>query len=659
MNDVAVSSPRFTPVTSPLATTGVPGTIPDPPPRVAQLASGTFLQGTVVGRDDQGQTLVRTELGTLSVTTKAQLAAGSQVTLQIRAAGSQLHVTVMQIDGQPAGTATAAQGVTPPEVPGATNPAARSPAVTLGIQQTLPSGVPGIVTNPPPSVTALAEGTQLTATVLGKDANGQLLVRTEIGTLPITTEARADPGSQLTLVVRSSTPQLSVLIRAADPGATATQTAGSTATAQPQGGAAGPAAITPAQIQGQGPPSGDILALGQVVRAVVQSALASSGAPATSAQPPGANASGPSQALGPGQGIGQGTTAGQTALVAGATLSVRVLTVAPPLAAGVPNAAAVPPEALGGQAVNATLSGSGTALGPGGSAGSGGQAPPGGQPMVQTATGSLMLDISANLPAGTRLLLELLPGPQVGAPAPFTASDAPNSNMLGFAWPALEEAIQTLRGSESQALQAMLGANGAAPAIPSSGSRLASSMLFFLSALTGGSPGSWFGTLWGGEAARMLERAGRGDLLARLGSDLGQLARSSETAGGDWRFFSIPFYDGQHIQPIRLFLRHHSPGGSGGDGQDKTDDATRFILDVELSRVGEMQLDGLVRENRFDLILRTRQALPDAIRQNIAKIFQDANETAGYSGQLAFQAASGWAPMPTEVGTSASSGLVV
>ena len=145
----------------------------------------------------------------------------------------------MQIDGQPAGTVTTAQGVTPPEVPGATNPAARLPAVTLGIQQTLPSGVPGIVTNPPPSVAALAEGTQLNAAVLGKDANGQLLVRTEIGTLPITTEARADPGSQLTLVVRSSTPQLSVLIRAADPGATATQTAGSTATAPPQGGMMG------------------------------------------------------------------------------------------------------------------------------------------------------------------------------------------------------------------------------------------------------------------------------------------------------------------------------------------------------------------------------------------------------------------------------------
>ena len=74
---------------------GVLGTVPNPPPQVSQLSVGSTVTGVVVGHDAGGHTLVRTDLGTLSVATKAQLPVNSEVTLQIRSSGGQLHILIM------------------------------------------------------------------------------------------------------------------------------------------------------------------------------------------------------------------------------------------------------------------------------------------------------------------------------------------------------------------------------------------------------------------------------------------------------------------------------------------------------------------------------------------------------------------------------------
>ncbi|MCH8038576.1 MAG: hypothetical protein IIC53_15845, partial [Proteobacteria bacterium] len=89
---------------------GVLGTVANPPPEVAQLSVGTTLQGVVAGHDGRGHLLVRTELGTLSVATKANLPVDSEVTLQIRSSGTRLHVLLMQSEAPTA----AAQGAAAP-----------------------------------------------------------------------------------------------------------------------------------------------------------------------------------------------------------------------------------------------------------------------------------------------------------------------------------------------------------------------------------------------------------------------------------------------------------------------------------------------------------------------------------------------------------------
>jgi hypothetical protein len=273
-----------------------------------------------------------------------------------------------------------------------------------------------------------------------------------------------------------------------------------------------------------------------------------------------------------------------------------------------------------------------------------------GQPVLQTPIGTLSLEARATLPVGSRVIFQLVPESLTrGATGlPFELEALPSS--LARAWPEVEEAARVLHET---ALPGAANSPGVS-AIPQPGPRLASGLLFFLAALSGGDVNRWIGD----RGVQALKDSGRGSLLARLGQDFGQLSRQVETGGGDWRLFLIPMLDGNQVQQIRFFERHgsHKRGGDGQDGE-----STHFILEVELTRLGDMQLDGLVRARRFDLMLRTHRPLPEAMRYKITEIFNEANDIAGYAGSIGFQASSEWRFMPVAVETlaSAGTGLVI
>ena len=277
---------------------------------------------------------------------------------------------------------------------------------------------------------------------------------------------------------------------------------------------------------------------------------------------------------------------------------------------------------------------------------------------VETPAGALVLDLETRLPAGSRLHLELL----------IPTRDAPASAPAGLVhrWPALEESLRVLG-------EGMAPAQPETPPlerIPRPGPRLTSGILFFLSALGAGDLSAWLGKT----AAEALKARSRGDLIRQLGQDLTQLGRLSDAAGGDWRFLPFPLFDGQQVQQLRLlpfplfdgqqvqqlrlFLRRDRGRDEAENADDGGEAATRFVVEVELVRLGDMQLDGLVRAHRFDLILRTRTALPRAMRDDIAAIFRDANEIAGHRGRIAFQASSDWTFIPLDV-KAAAPGLIV
>jgi len=472
-----------------------------------------------------------------------------------------------------------------------------------------PAGVQGTVTNPPLAIAQLATGTILRGQVLRQDARGHILVRTDLGTLQILSAAQIAPGSQVTLQLRTAGSQLHVTILQVE-GQPAQSPRPAPVPAIPPAGTGPPA---PTQ-NAAAPP--DVLVIGQSFEAILQAPPKTGTAAATqdSARPP---------------------------LATGSRLQVHVLRVQVPGAQG-PGPA--PSAAPGPEAPSGTVGVAAGAQLPGLVAGS----TRSGQPLVQTAVGLLKLSLPTTLPKGTQLVFAVEAVTPAARAAEIDLAPSRPATLI-YSWPALDEALTLLQQLDGAANQALVAGSN----VPRPGARLASTILFFLQALGRGDLNGWLGQ----QAAEALGRAGRSDLLSRMGQDLAQLGRLSDNAGPEWRFLPFPLFDSSHVQPIRLFVR--SRRGRGGEGPEESEEPTRFILEVELSRFGGLQLDGLVRDRRFDLVLRTRQPLSQVMRRDIAVIFGHANELSGTQGQIAFQASPEWSFMPLKQPVAEAAGLVV
>jgi hypothetical protein len=271
---------------------------------------------------------------------------------------------------------------------------------------------------------------------------------------------------------------------------------------------------------------------------------------------------------------------------------------------------------------------------------------PGGQTILESSHGPLVVQARAALPAGTTVVISL----PVVQPVP-TAFDP----LRGTDWPNLRHALDVLTQADPASARALMSA-----ILPQAGPRLASAIAHFTSMIRqGGDAKRWIGE----RAAQAIEAADRKALPA-LDEDLRSLGRqAAEPLPGDWRAYSLPFSDGQAITRIQLFVRR-----SDDDEAEKAErpggKARRFLIDVELSALGRMQFDGLVRDRRLDLILRTRVPLPAEMRQNIQNLFTVTLDALGLTGSATFQGGGeGWVsvpapPSPSGTGAGGERGLV-
>jgi hypothetical protein len=248
---------------------------------------------------------------------------------------------------------------------------------------------------------------------------------------------------------------------------------------------------------------------------------------------------------------------------------------------------------------------------------------PSGETVLDTPIGLLTLDRRLNLPLGTSLGLQRL---SLATPDP--PSEAPLAQRKS--WPALDEALQVLDRAAPD-----IAARLRSDLTPRSGAQLAGTLLFLVAALGNG---SWPSS----KATAALDAAGHRTLHMKLEGDVAQLRELSQSPSGEWRVFVLPLLDGGVVRPVRLYLRRRQPGRAPAD------QSSRFVLDVDLSRLGAVQLDGLVRQQRFDLVLRSHRAIPAEMRQEITQVFHDASSAAGLSGDIIFTTASRFAVAPLE-----------
>lgn len=240
---------------------------------------------------------------------------------------------------------------------------------------------------------------------------------------------------------------------------------------------------------------------------------------------------------------------------------------------------------------------------------------------------------SAPLPVGAQIEL----APQVQTQSSSAALGGTNfqTNPLPYfmspgVWPALSESYQTLQMQAPALAQAMSnivaqpagGANATANIMPAA--------LFFLSAIRSGDIHGWLGD----KVMDGLKRLGKGELAGRLGQEGQALGRlNAEPLSQDWRAISLPFLDQGEIHKVALYYKQGEPDDEGGDGEKRT----RFVFDMALSRMGQVQVDGLFQGKKLDLMLRTPEDLSPNMRHTMRGMYTNALEASGLNGSLSFQ----------------------
>jgi hypothetical protein len=540
---------------------------------------------------------VVTDKGALKLSTPANIPPGTQVTLEVRTAGDRLQVLVLNADTQ-APSAAASQGPR-------TGSGAQAPTTSTGPSTQAPAPTSG--TPPPPAPVAIV---------------GSVLHGT---------------------IVQAAPDALNQLIRSLLPGPPAAQLA------VPQGLAAplpGSAAETPAQ-PGQPAPSGANLeanppapggqeanslpksllsALQADVRAKIE-ALFFSASPVKSSPVPTLPTQLTGTLLAGTQGNAQGSAQAiaqalklPIALTTGSEVRLRLVAVAsaPGQPLAIANPAAAAQHMIAGRIIGYT---------------------PSGNAVLHSPLGAIILQGALHVPVGTELSLAVEPALPPPAALPAGSSSLPQLLLsVARSWPSLTEAIALLRQNSSNADTLAVLAR-----LPQAGPKLAAGLVAAMQALRSGDAEALLGAL-------VASRAGstaRDESARKVRQEFGQVSSlAQERAGVDWRCCFIPILDDGTIRQINLFYRRDRRRDRKDAKDEKT--GTRFIVEVDMSRMGPFQFDGLVREKQFDLMVRSHIALPQKFKSDITALFQEALTLGDYRGGLIFQKVKDFPVSPLE-----------
>jgi hypothetical protein len=264
---------------------------------------------------------------------------------------------------------------------------------------------------------------------------------------------------------------------------------------------------------------------------------------------------------------------------------------------------------------------------------------PAGHPVIHTAIGDLVLQQQASLPVGGEITLAL-EAVEMAATGSQALAATPQMTAINLAqgWPTLLDLLVTLQ----KGLAAGTEAGGTAPdasdpanlaRLPQTGSKLAAGLNAAVDAFRSGD----FEKLFGPLTSALKSTGGKQEAIRKLRDEFGQLSMlAQDRPNQDWKCFMLPVWDDGRLQQINLFYRR--PRRNQG-GKDKKDDATRFVVDVNFTRLGGCQLDGLIRKKNFDLMVRSHQELPLSIKRDIAGLFAQARDIGNYAGEVSFQTA--------------------
>lgn len=192
-------------------------------------------------------------------------------------------------------------------------------------------------------------------------------------------------------------------------------------------------------------------------------------------------------------------------------------------------------------------------------------------------------------------------------------------------WPVIDEMFQTFYQATPQAAQIL----GRIMPSPANAATFGPAALLFIAAAKSGDLQSWLGD----KKLDMLQKLGKASLVSRLSSEAAQLSQNTDAAASDWKSYPFPLLHQNEISKVMLHLRREPDENEN----ERENDATHFVMDVSLNRMGNVQLDALVRGNRVDLVVRTELPVSSSMQDAMRTAYATALDNTGIYGDIGFQ----------------------
>ena len=255
---------------------------------------------------------------------------------------------------------------------------------------------------------------------------------------------------------------------------------------------------------------------------------------------------------------------------------------------------------------------------------------PDGATVLQTRHATFKTYLPQPLPTGTELHITLTPNAREAIHphlSPIDDTLGATASILND-WETLSKMVAWAEQSQPLIARTVLSQ------LPQVDTKLTSGLLFFLSAIKGGDIQQFFGN----HLVRALEIKAP-DFLKKLKQDVQHMQHMlDENLGQSWASTILPMVYQGELHQARLFYRQDEENAVGAS---EGGSAHRFIVEVGLSALGDMQFDGFVRDGKakrvFDLVIRSARPLTDSMRNDMRRLFDDALQTTGYQGYLTFQ----------------------
>jgi hypothetical protein len=243
---------------------------------------------------------------------------------------------------------------------------------------------------------------------------------------------------------------------------------------------------------------------------------------------------------------------------------------------------------------------------------------PQGEPLATSPAGLLVLPSKTPLQPGTMVDLSLL---HVAEPALEAPGELP-ARLRD--WPVLQQILQLSTVPNS------------APAVRTTRpDNLGGMAAFLAAALKLGEPQR----IVSSETLEQLRRSGQGELITRLAAEVQQAGQSfnkPDAPATDWRSLSLPLPLESQMQRLALHIRREADPDNPSAGPSA---GKRLVIEVELSRLGPLLLDGFIRPKRFDVLLRSQRRLPQKLQGELRLAYRESLTSLGWQGGLEFQTA--------------------